>query len=469
MSGKNKLILATIIAIGLILRLWQIQEPARPVFDEAFFAVFAADYSAGRPHFDVHPPLGKMIYALPLAFSDEKFQNPEFVIIDDPQEGRFYKAVGNSFGDFPYLPLRLVSALFGTAIILAAFWLAKNLAGEKAGLWAAFLIAIESGFIEASRFIFLDGLMIFFGLAALAIFFKDAALRQAQGIKNWTGWLAGIFWGLAISVKLNAAVFLAPLIIWKLIKSLRVFSNHSHSEASAEESPRFFTAFKMTLLSRRLLIFFITGLATLFFFWIILNNLLVPPAQWLEHYRLFLPETISADFMPKVSAAADWLQPIILFAGGVFFMINFALNGYLAIGGTHPAASPWHDWLIGRGSISFGDSVFLINNFFQFLILATLIWLTIRLINKKIRPTEDRPAIILAGSYILGFLPFVLVHRPTFLYQYLPVFAFGLILAAIGIEKFLASLAPAKRKIAAAFLILASLVSFAFTMPFIYS
>ncbi len=55
--------LAVILAIGLGLHLYRVSYPDRPVFDEAHFATYAADYVKDRVFFDIHPPLGKLIYA----------------------------------------------------------------------------------------------------------------------------------------------------------------------------------------------------------------------------------------------------------------------------------------------------------------------------------------------------------------------------------------------------------------------
>ncbi|MDP1706385.1 MAG: phospholipid carrier-dependent glycosyltransferase [bacterium] len=485
MNAKSKIILIAIIILGLGIRLYNFQSPNRPIFDETFFAQFAADYSLGQPHFDIHPPLGKMIFSLPLFFTAKENRQTNFLDPTPSAKNGFYRATNSPYDNFPYIPLRLISVFFGGLIILAAFWLTKNLAGERAGLWAAFLIAIESGFIEINRLIILDGPMIAFGLIALAIFFRsshceehgDAAIPRDSSspppIGGWrirmTDWLAGIFWGLAISVKLNAAIFLAPIIIAKFLTKNR------------EEKKIF---------NRRLLIFFGSGLLTLGFFWIILNNLWISPTQWIEHYQFFLPELINNNFLEKISLAAGWLQPIILFIGSGFLMVNFALNGYLSIGGTHAASSPWYAWLIGQKPINWGSNAFLINHFIQFLVLISLIWLAIKLIKKptqkqvlygasKIKWSEMKPEIILAGGYILSFLPFIMVNRPTFLYQYLPTYSFGLILVGITIEKILSKMTPNKKparggsalggKIVTTGLVIICLISFVLTMPYIYN
>lgn len=462
MNTKSKIILIAIIILGMGIRLYNFQSPDRPVFDETFFSQFAADYSLNQPHFDIHPPLGKMIYSLPLFFTTKENRQVNFLEPTPSAQDGFYKSTKNFYGEFSYIPLRLVSVFFGGLLILSAFWLTKNLFNIKAGLWAAFLIAIESGFIETSRLIILDGPMIAFGLIALALFFKDADLRRfkadSRRYEHKKDVLAGIFWGLAISVKLNAAIFLAPLIIAKFLNKNR------------EEKKIF---------NRRLLIFFGAGLLTLGFFWIILNNLWISPIEWIGHYKFFLPELINNNFMEKISLSAGWLQPIILFIGSGFLMVNFALNGYLSIGGTHAASSPWYAWLIGQKPIDWGHGVFLINYFIQFLILVSLIWLIIRLIKNptqkqvlygtsKIKWLEMKPEIILAGGYILSFLPFILVHRPTFLYQYLPTYSFGLILVGITIEKTLAKLPPLKKKITTILLIGICFLSFILTAPYIY-
>jgi len=440
MARSSKLILSAIVIFGLGVRLYDFQIPDRPVFDESFFATFAADYSLNRPHFDIHPPLGKIIFSLPLFFTDKENRQTDFLEPTEAKNG-FYKPTGSPYGNFPFSSLRLIGVFFSSLMILAVFWLVKNIANEKAGLWAAFLIAIESGFIGIGRLITLEAMMIFFGLAALAIFFSK--IKKSE-------WLGGLFWGLAISVKLNAAIFLAPLIVARFL------------DKSRGEKKRF---------NRRLLIFFGAGLLTLGFFWIILNGILIPPEQWLAHYRIFLPDTISADFSEKISDLSAWLRPFVLLIGSSLIMVSFAINGYLTIGGAHPASSPWYFWLIGQKPINWGpeQNSFIINGFLQFLVLASLIWLIVKIIRTGTHWQEIKPEIILAGGYILSFLPFILANRPTFLYQYLPIYVLGLMLAGIAIEKKLAGLPPFRKKITAILIVAICLVSFAFTAPFIYS
>ncbi len=445
MTKKTKILLGLILILGLGIRLYRLSIPDRPVFDENFFATFAADYAAGQPHFDVHPPLGKLIFSLPIFHLIKN--PPQFVTQDESEKSSFYKQANLPFNDFPYERLRLISVFAGVGLILAIFWLVKNLSNSTAGLWAAFFVAIESLAIEAGRLITLDSLMLFFGFSALAIWFSRSRRKNL-----W----AGLLWGLSLSVKLNAAIFLAPLIIQKIIIWKK----------GREENKIF---------NKRILIFFITGFIVLFFFWVILNNLLIPPSAWLKDYATFLPQTVKAGFNVKIAALPNLIGQVILFLGSAFVMINFSLNGYLDIGGTHPNASPWYGWLIGQKPIllfnaAAGDGFFLINPLLEFLVLASLVFFLIRFWKNRKKPATaiTTGPIILAGSYILSFLPFILVQRPTFIYHYLPGMIFGLCLMAIVLENLLAKMTAPKRKTATIVIVAISLISFILTAPYIY-
>src|ERR1700742_3888163 len=50
-------------AISAALHFWRLPPPAVSVFDEKYYATFAGNYLTGSYVFDVHPPLGRLMYA----------------------------------------------------------------------------------------------------------------------------------------------------------------------------------------------------------------------------------------------------------------------------------------------------------------------------------------------------------------------------------------------------------------------
>jgi dolichyl-phosphate-mannose--protein O-mannosyl transferase len=66
-------IVLALIAIGFcgsFLHIVSIAYPDTPVFDEAHFATYSSQYATGRMPIDIHPPLGKLIYAGVLTLVD---------------------------------------------------------------------------------------------------------------------------------------------------------------------------------------------------------------------------------------------------------------------------------------------------------------------------------------------------------------------------------------------------------------
>lgn len=83
-----------IFLINFLIRLPNISFPNSPVFDEAHFSTYAAAYALHKPHLDIHPPLGKMLYAVPLFFlSQNTYGNTAFIEykIPESKEESIYK------------------------------------------------------------------------------------------------------------------------------------------------------------------------------------------------------------------------------------------------------------------------------------------------------------------------------------------------------------------------------------------
>ncbi|KAF9988788.1 hypothetical protein BGZ75_008523 [Mortierella antarctica] len=63
-SSRGQGILLTILVLmAVFVRIWKLAVPAAVVFDEQHFGGFVADYLKGEFFMDIHPPLGKMLYA----------------------------------------------------------------------------------------------------------------------------------------------------------------------------------------------------------------------------------------------------------------------------------------------------------------------------------------------------------------------------------------------------------------------
>lgn len=140
------------------------------------------------------------------------------VVQDIPYYGNF-RAV--SAYDFPtlFIVSRSVSALFGVALILATYLLARRLFGKKTGLVAALLLALCPVLVYNAHFATTDTAMTFFvTLAALL----SLRLYESGEIKHYI--LAGLVTGLAISTKYSAFPAVLTLVVAHLLRGEKGYS-----------------------------------------------------------------------------------------------------------------------------------------------------------------------------------------------------------------------------------------------------
>jgi len=107
----------------------------------------------------------------------------------------------NNFG------LRILHVLFGTATVVPVFLLGKRVFSEKAGLWAAALLAVDQFHQTWSYFIVPEVLLLFFALLVLLQFLHTTETKTLRGFV-----LLGLLLGLCYLAKETA--FLLIPILW---------------------------------------------------------------------------------------------------------------------------------------------------------------------------------------------------------------------------------------------------------------
>lgn len=215
-----------VIVLAAALRLWNLGNPHELVFDETFyvkdswtlfnngyestwpdkadarFAAGQANIFGSDPSFVVHPPLGKWLIALGMAF---------------------YGA-DSSWG------WRIVTALIGVLAVALLMLIARRLFGSTLlAVIAGFLFAIDGHAIVMSRVALLDNSVMFFALLGFGAVLLDRdrhaarlsawlAERRSEGHDSawgptlwWRPWLlaAGLAFGLTSAVKWSGFYFLA--------------------------------------------------------------------------------------------------------------------------------------------------------------------------------------------------------------------------------------------------------------------
>jgi len=176
-SRYPKVILAGILALAAGIRFAGLGAIPERIFDEVYFPVMSQGFVNGQFVYDAHPALGKLLMM------------PGLLL----------------FGDTP-LGWRVMTALFGVALVGALAWLAFLLTKSwRATLIVALLAAIDGFLVLYSRVGLMDGLMILFMVMSLA-----TALHEDTIQRRW--WIPFFFLGCAIAVKWMAASIIVPLI-----------------------------------------------------------------------------------------------------------------------------------------------------------------------------------------------------------------------------------------------------------------
>jgi len=176
--------LLCLIAASALTHFWRLFKPRAVVFDEFHFERFASAYLTGRFYFDVHPPLGNLMYAATAAL----LRIPADVLARPD----------------PAPMLRILPATFGTITIPLVYTILRQLgSGRHVAALGALAILCDNALLVWSRFVLLDIFLIGFGLGAVSLYL---AARSRAGGARWAFLaLASASAGCALSVKWTGA------------------------------------------------------------------------------------------------------------------------------------------------------------------------------------------------------------------------------------------------------------------------
>jgi len=436
----TKFFLCILVLVSAFLHFYKIAEPTRPVFDETYYATFASDYANFEPHYDGHPPVGKFIYALPLFFhKDKKITDAEFIKIfintDANGEKILDKERNNeSFGNFPYVTLRYVSAIFGIALIALVFFLARNLTGsETVGLVAAFLTTFENALLLESRLILLNVMGLAFGIIALILFFS----KKPKPI------IGGIFLGLSIGVKWIAIVYLGPIIAAFLL-------NRDKDERR--------------IIFKNIIKFSVVAIIAYLILHIAINTIFSPVKERLMLYESFM------EWLPRNDIIlSNWELHLKAF----LTEMSTSLNGYtVGVPWNDTFSTHWYEW-----PTKWTTTFYSYHNPLIILTANPLVWLIttmaifgilMKCLNYRKNIKKYKTHFLVLGSYALTMLPLALVSRATYFYHYFPAYIFGIILAAMLLKDFLEKQMMNKQKIYGFIVGSAIIASFLMIAPYVY-
>lgn len=439
----GKFILIALILVSAALHLWRLGIPSKPVFDEAHFATYALDYAKGIAHTDIHPPLGKILYAglLFLSGRDLSQTNGFLNISKNPQTNQLtFSGADVFYGDYPYLLLRSLSVLSGLILILLIYIFAKTIGLSKSSaLFASTLIALDNALLLDTRLILLNGMYLSLGLLSLILFFK----------KTVPVWLVGLIWGLCLSVKLLGILFLGPI---------------------------FLTLIKSDSIRRRRVIWFISiGLVTLLMSFC-LNWLFFSPQSQVRAWQdLGIFKDLSVSGTVSKPYIFTWLMyPFIDIAG-----YTVASSAALAYPVT---VSNWYEWpimqkpmaLFWQPDSGLSNTIFLTGNLAVWLtalfaVFIGLLSLIPKIKNRLLLSTDTGITATLLSGYFFALLPFIFISRTSFLYHYYPALLFGIILAGHWLGKIFDGLKKLRQKtIFLTAFVLILIAGFAWSAPLIY-
>lgn len=421
MRLREPLLILFIFIASFFFHIWRIDYPPTPVFDEVHFATYSAQYTRHETHFDIHPPLGKLLYAAVLFFYPPSTYNEANFIAIDTRNGLDYRDLYKSYADFPYVALRVLASLFGALLPVLGYLLLKNLTQNPyAPFLAALFLLFENTLLMETRLILLNGMLLVFGLAALIFFFG-----RKQNI-----YLAGILLGLALSIKLSAIVFAITICLGFMFSVPNIpFKRYGRLVATT-------IGIALFVLMLSVLSHFIFTSPT-------------DQMQILQHYGaaglLSLP--------PPFNSFSSFFQHTYQLINVSILQFYGMASSYIGGVSSHEAMSSWYTWPFMSGGFTYfsrgiDSSIFftparvlfeahsgimsLTGNIVLWLsgIFSVLFSVYIYL-RKKWRAQAPDGMLILLLGWIAGVLPFgIVVSRSSFLYHYFPSLVFSLLLAA---------------------------------------
>ncbi|CUS08629.1 unnamed protein product [Tuber aestivum] len=186
-QGPFRIWLFLLTVAAIFTRFYKISHPNEVVFDEVHFGKFASYYLQRTYFFDVHPPFGKLLFALMGWFVG--------------YDGHFlFDNIGDSYIDnkVPYVAFRAMPAMMGALTVPVVFltmW--ESGYSLPASIVAAGLVLFDNAHIGQTRLILLDATLIFSMACSLLCYVRFYKLRHLPFSRKWWKWL--LLTGVALS------------------------------------------------------------------------------------------------------------------------------------------------------------------------------------------------------------------------------------------------------------------------------
>ncbi len=406
-------------AISVFVHFFNLGFPKEIIFDETTFGKFIVSYFKGEYYFDLHPPLGKLLF-----FGAAKLSgvfNPSFV----------YEAIGTPFTDDSFIWMRGVSALAGSFFPVLVYIMLRGLRYEKStAILAGLLLILENGILSISRTFVFDVLILFFGFLCLASYVWYRRLQMRPLL--FLSWLAA---AAAFSTKWTGLSYAGLLL---LLEFKKIYF----------DDPKQFDVSKIKRYLRQVL----PGILLVFAFYFTVFQV---------HFALVPKSGIGNDFMSpefqrdlvdspyfdkaEISSLSTWKK---------FTELNAKMWSYQkGMVQPHPYASKWFTWpfmirpiyfWVDQGKV-LKKRIYLIGNpiLWWLASLSILMYVYKTILRRKgwlrtalIVPIDTDPSrhFLLFCLFCLNFLPFILIGRVMFLYHYLTALCVSIIILAVIID-----------------------------------
>ena len=442
--------LIILIIAGFFTRFWHIGTPPAVVFDEAHFGLYASKYFSHQFYADIHPPLGKMLFAF-------------FGWLGGGVTPGFDFAAGALYPDgINYIALRSFAALTGALLVPLVYIFVRELNfSRRAAFLAAFLVLFDNALIVESRFILLDIPLLFFILLSIYIFLL-AEKRRIFSVK-WRilSIACGLTLGAAISIKLvglGALAFVWLILFWR--KNIAIKKN-----------ALIWAAFLLILPLATYIVIFAFHIA-------LLSNpcvkncgaMLEPFPKSSPESHILMNEGVYGNILERIAGQNVWI------ASGTVGSSD--KNFYYA--------SPWYSWPFMVRPIPYHQvqidethisNIYLLGNpvvwLFGFLgILGTIYFLVKRFLfgYRIVLPKvfDSPPLFYLFAAYLIFFLPFASIAKDTMLYHYLPALLFSIVIFSVSADGILSSFTAKKANIILAGILFLALMGFLYFAPLTY-
>lgn len=449
---KQNYLFAILAALAFTVHFAFLDCPNQTIFDEVYFGKFAAAYFSHEYYFDIHPPLGKLIIA-----AWAKLANFNLVFGFDK--------IGEAANSQLFFTLRFLPAFFGSLFVLLFSWFAYLATKSKrVALIAGALILLDNAFLVQSKIIAIDIFLLFFEILTFC-FFLLCQKQKSFGAK-WLAFLAlaGIGFGLTISIKWTG---LAAGGIIAIILSAKIFSK----KIAEWLSPENYAVSKIIRLKEAIasiLVISIVGFVVYLIPFYIHFNLLAKSGPG----GAFMSASFQSELKNGIENTPNPLSFWKKFKELNATMYNASAN----LTATHPFSSKWYQWPFDKKPIYYwyqapasgngekiGKIYFLGNPIIWWLALGAIALTPIRMVGKKERQKITPFMYFLILAYFANLLPFIRIKRVAFLYHYLLSASFAILILSIYLEK----LWQKDKAIFTALLILVA-ISFAILAPLSY-